>query len=116
MMTINPAQIHSHVGIWRTGNSRIAQHVTKQMSATLSSTAPVLYEEAKEKDGDASRYDIREEYAKQHEDYRKLRNQCWAVESEISKLENERRQRASFHTRLGKCVDKVKEAELKAAA
>ena len=75
-----------------------------------------LYEEAKEKDGDASRYDIREEYARQHEDYLRLRNQCWALESEIVKLENERRQRASFRTRLGKCVDKVKEAELKAAA
>ncbi len=75
-----------------------------------------LYEEAKKKDVEASRYDIREEYARQHEEYVKLRNQCWAVESEISKMENERRQRASFRTRLGKCVDKVKEAELKAAA
>ncbi len=75
-----------------------------------------LYEQAKEKDGDASRYDIREEYARQHDAYLKLRNQYWAIESEINKLESERRYRASFRTRLGKCVEKVRETELKEAA
>lgn len=40
--TITPVKIHNHVGICTTGISRIAQQETKQMSATLSSTAPVL--------------------------------------------------------------------------
>jgi hypothetical protein len=75
-----------------------------------------LYEEAMEKNGGASRYFIREAYAKQHEDYLVLRNQFQALESEICTLENERRQRASFRTRLGKCVDKVEGAKLKEAA
>ena len=76
----------------------------------------LLYAQAKEKDNDSSRYDIREEYARQHDNYAKLRNKCWAIESEINKLENERRQRASFLSRLAKCVSKVRETELKTAA
>ena len=75
-----------------------------------------LYEEAKNKKENASRYEIWEEYGKQHEDYLQLSSQCTALEMEIGKLENERRHRSSFRTRLGKCIDKVKEAELKAAA
>ena len=75
-----------------------------------------LYEEAKKKNENATRYSIWEEYGKQHEDYLQLSSQCTALEMEIGKLENERRHRSSFRTRLGKCIDKVKEAELKAAA
>ena len=41
-VTIDAAQIHNQVGICTTGISRMAQQATKQMSATLSKTAPAL--------------------------------------------------------------------------
>ena len=42
MMTIIPAQIHSHEGIDSVGNSWMAQQATNDKSAMLSRTDPVL--------------------------------------------------------------------------
>ena len=42
MMTIIPAQIHSHNGIDNIGNNWMAQHTTNDKSAMLSRTDPVL--------------------------------------------------------------------------
>ena len=42
MMTIIPAQIHSHVGIGSIGSNLMAQQATNDKSAMLSRTDPVL--------------------------------------------------------------------------
>ena len=75
-----------------------------------------VYESRKKDDENLWRSEVETEYREKHEDYAALKEQEAEQSSLISKLRDEKTQRGSFRNRLEKCVKRVEDADIKAAA
>lgn len=75
-----------------------------------------IYESRKEEEKNLWRSDVERAYGEKHEAYLKLKNQESEQSSLISGLRDEKFQRGSFKGRLEKCVKRVEDSGIKAAA
>ena len=75
-----------------------------------------VYESRKKDEKNLWRSEVETEYREKHEDYAALKDQEFEQSSLVTKLRDEKTQRGSFRNRLEKCVKRVEDADIKAAA